>query len=153
MLFHYIEKMKSQPQSSRNNATKQFAPQLVSALKQMNNCGVVHRDLTLRNIFLQEVVNDQGGGVRHVIKIADFGLATIDDNTLLKRGTALYMPPEVSEHAGMTVKNANVVDIHATGVILYTLLTSGYQLPLKPKLESTSSEPGLIPKSAYQEFG
>ena len=54
------------------------------------------------------------------------------------------MPPEVSEHAGMTVKNANVVDIHATGVILYTLLTSGYQLPLKPKLESTSSEPGLI---------
>ena len=47
-LFHYIEKMKSQPQSSRNNATKQFAPQLVSALKQMNNCGVVHRDLTLR---------------------------------------------------------------------------------------------------------
>lgn len=56
----------------------------------MHGKGVVHRDLKLENILVDEDMN---------LKVADFGFATFRKVHNLKsyRGTMTYMAPEIKE--------------------------------------------------------
>jgi serine/threonine protein kinase len=100
-----------------------YMMQLLDGMVYMHGKNVIHRDLKLGNIFLDQHMN---------LKIADFGLAAqiLYDGERKKTicGTPNYIAPEIlSGKAGHSFE----VDIWAYGVIMYTLLVG------KPPFETT----------------
>lgn len=97
--------------------------QICAALTAVHDAGLVHRDLKPANCFRTGV-----GGVADFIKLLDFGIVHQqvhrDDEPLLTGagavlGTLYYMSPEQS--AGGAIDHR--VDVYATGVLLYQLIT------------------------------
>lgn len=90
-----------------------YMSQLVSGVKHIHNCDIVHRDLKLGNMLLN---NDMQ------LKIADFGLATRVDYEGEKKmtvcGTPNYIAPEVLQKRGHSYE----ADIWALGCVMYALL-------------------------------
>lgn len=93
--------------------TRYFMKQITLGVKYLHDKKIIHRDLKLGNIFL----NDQ-----MEIKLGDFGLATkVDYDGERKRtlcGTPNYIAPEVLTKKGHSYE----VDIWSIGCIMYTLL-------------------------------
>lgn len=73
---------------------------------------VVHRDLKLENILVDDQLN---------LKIVDFGFASYKNIDCLKsyRGTMTYMAPEIKE--GKQYKGTEV-DLFSFGVILFIIV-------------------------------
>ena len=90
-----------------------YIVQLIRALQYLHSHRVIHRDLKLGNLFLNDKME---------LKVGDFGLATkLDFEGERKKtvcGTLNYIAPEVLYGAGHSYE----VDIWAIGVIIYTLL-------------------------------
>ena len=89
---------------------------------------IVHRDLKPEN-FMITISNEKA-----IIKLIDFGMSTfIKEGELLNEylGTPQYAAPEIVSHIPYNEK----VDIWATGVILFNMLT-GYE-PFKGESRST----------------
>jgi serine/threonine-protein kinase len=131
--------------------------QIASALVAAHERNFVHRDLKPENIML--TVQD---GVSDFVKVLDFGLAALIDDSKgarltaqgLRVGTPLFMAPEYiegtqSDHRG---------DLYALGVVMYMLvvgkapfLGSGYKLltravteiPIPPSEQPSGCEPWL----------
>ncbi|XP_018395817.1 PREDICTED: hormonally up-regulated neu tumor-associated kinase-like [Cyphomyrmex costatus] len=84
--------IKEQPAGKLDeNTARLYARQLVAALKHMHSKGVVHRDLKMENIVLQDERKEQ-------IKIVDFGLSNIyasDDPLRTHCGSPEYAAPEL----------------------------------------------------------
>jgi serine/threonine protein kinase len=78
----------------------------------MHNKRVVHRDLKLENILIDDQLN---------LKVADFGFACYKSIDTLKsyRGTMTYMAPEIKE--GKQYKGTEV-DVFSIGVILFIIV-------------------------------
>lgn len=94
---------------------KETLKQIVVAIKYCHENNIVHRDLKPENILYQSPNDDS------IIKIADFGLATmLKSNQLLTVacGTPGYVAPEVLK--GLAY--GKEVDMWSIGVILYILL-------------------------------
>jgi polo-like kinase 1 len=91
-----------------------YLMQLVPALKHLHGHRVIHRDLKLGNLFLNDKME---------IKIGDFGLATKVEFEGEKKkticGTPNYIAPEVLDGK---CGHSYEVDTWSLGVIIYTLL-------------------------------
>lgn len=106
---------------------KYYMVQILGAINFMHRRRVIHRDLKLGNIFLDEKMH---------VKIGDFGLATVLDKPTDRRvticGTPNYIAPEVL--AGKSRGHSFEVDIWSAGVILFTMVTG------KPPFQSKDVE-------------
>ncbi|XP_074521600.1 serine/threonine-protein kinase PLK1 [Halichoeres trimaculatus] len=99
-----------------------YMSQLLKGVQYLHNNRVIHRDLKLGNIFLNDDME---------VKIGDFGLATkIEFDGERKKtlcGTPNYIAPEVLCKKGHSYE----VDVWSLGCILYTLLVG------KPPFETS----------------
>lgn len=114
-----IKKLKAEGAFEEDVARRYFQ-QLIVGLDYCHGQGIAHRDLKPQNLLLDS--NDN-------IKIADFGLANVQDanaNTVLMTacGSPQYVAPEVLNESGY---NGHLADVWSCGIILYYLLSG--QLP------------------------
>jgi len=94
------------------DAGRYFLTQMLDVLGYMQSKNVVHRDLKLENILVDDQIN---------LKVADFGFATYKKINKLKsyRGTMTYMAPEIKEGKQY---DGRQIDIFSTGVILFIIV-------------------------------
>jgi len=101
--------------------------QVCNGLGYAHRRGVVHRDIKPANIML-----GKDGGV----KIFDFGIAHIGDNSVTKTGqivgTLSYMSPEQVNGKPVDIRT----DLFSTGVVLYQLFTN--HLPFEGESTATT---------------
>ncbi len=117
--------------------------QVASALKASGQAGIVHRDIKPENILVTK---------KGEIKVADFGLAQLDestkDNKGVTMGTPLYMSPEQVSGRELDPRS----DVYSFGVTAYQLLCG--ETPFKgnsaiaiAKQHLTTSPPPLKEKN------
>mmetsp|Transcript_18503 Transcript_18503/g.25576 ORF Transcript_18503/g.25576 Transcript_18503/m.25576 type:complete len:180 (+) Transcript_18503:302-841(+) len=98
--------------SMGENVGRYFMNQLLETVEYMHNKQVVHRDLKLENILVDEDMN---------LKVADFGFACYKNINKLSsyRGTMTYMAPEIKEGKQY---DGTQVDVFSMGVILFIIV-------------------------------
>ncbi len=113
--------------------------QVLSALACAHQNGVVHRDLSARNVML-----DQHGAAR----VSDFGVAqALGDQTLTRTGEMLgsvsYMSPEQAQGKD----SGPATDLYAAGVLLFEMLTGRLPFtgdtPVQVALKHIQEQPPL----------
>lgn len=94
------------------DAGRFFLHQMLDSVEFMHSRRVVHRDLKLENILIDDDLN---------LKLADFGFACYKNIDALQsyRGTMTYMAPEIKE--GKQYKGTQV-DMFSIGVILFIIV-------------------------------
>ena len=113
-----------------------YMEQILSAVYYMHSMNIVHRDLKLENMLLDNANS-------HRIKIVDFGTAIeINNGKSLTQmiGTINYIAPEIFKR-----KYNEKCDIWSCGVIMYILLTG--KLPFHGKSKKSTID--LIIKGSY----
>lgn len=90
--------------------------QIIDAVKYCHKKGIVHRDIKLENILIDENMN---------IKLTDFGLSVLkrqNEYFYDEVGTPRYTAPEILSGEGYNES----VDVWGIGIILFLLLTGKY---------------------------
>ncbi|XP_033255775.1 serine/threonine-protein kinase polo-like isoform X1 [Drosophila miranda] len=111
--------------------------QIIQGVKYLHDNRIIHRDLKLGNLFLNDMLH---------VKIGDFGLATrIEYEGERKKtlcGTPNYIAPEILTKKGHSFE----VDIWSIGCVMYTLLVGQHPFETKT-LKDTYSK---IKKCEYR---
>eukprot|EP01064_Diplonema_japonicum_P036622 TRINITY_DN8301_c0_g1_i1.p1 TRINITY_DN8301_c0_g1~~TRINITY_DN8301_c0_g1_i1.p1 ORF type:complete len:540 (+),score=152.10 TRINITY_DN8301_c0_g1_i1:52-1620(+) len=88
--------------------------QICMALKHLHDSHILHRDLKTANIFLTS---------KNVVKLGDFGISTVLNNTMAVAytvcGTPYYFSPEICQNKPYGSKS----DVWALGIVLYEMAT------------------------------
>ena len=109
-----------------------FITQLCHAISLMHQMGYCHLDIKLENILLDEYFN---------VKVGDLGSSVWVQDTWgysnLKRGTRLYLPPEIENLEENQTFDAYSADIYTLGVWLFLLLTG--EFPSQQWLDDSES--------------
>ncbi|MFO0747307.1 MAG: serine/threonine-protein kinase [Myxococcota bacterium] len=98
-----------------------IAGQVLAALADAHDVGIVHRDIKPSNIMLVPGVDDDGLAIEDV-KVFDFGIATLRSDSRVEGelcGTAEYMSPEQAQGAAIDAR----ADLYSVGVLLYDMLS------------------------------
>ena len=99
------------------NQVKSIITQTIEALTYCHEKGIVHRDIKLENVLIDNKMN---------VKLTDFGLCAIKetqfDTFKTHLGTIRYSAPELIKGQGYN----DSVDVWGIGVILFMLLTGDY---------------------------
>ena len=125
--------------------------QVCSALAYSHARGVVHRDIKPGNIMMSS------NGADAQVKIADFGIARLENSSMTQVGTLIgtpsYMAPEQFRGEPVDAR----ADIWAAGVMLYQLLTGekpfegGFSAVMHKALHTEPPPPsqlsGIVPRS------
>ena len=101
------------PQGLPHELAQQWFLALARAVGYLHDHGIVHRDLKPANIFIES----------GIVKVGDYGLCKFISGSQRNAqtqsvGTVHYMAPEIS-----TGNYNRQIDIYATGIILYEMLT------------------------------
>jgi serine/threonine protein kinase len=88
--------------------------QCISSLKYIHNNNIIHRNITLTNIFMSE---------NKIIKLGDFRFSFLSNNERVKNKEGeLYKSPETKKSNNFDKKS----DIYAMGVVFYKLCHFGF---------------------------
>jgi len=116
-LFHWVEKA-PMPGTDRERIIHPIVVQVFSAVKDLHELGIAHRDISLENILLTT------GPTGPQIKLIDFGMATLSQRCSEEvRGKQAYQAPEMHTDAEY---DAFLADNFAAGVVLYAMALSDY---------------------------
>ena len=104
--------------------------QILQALRNAHESGIVHRDIKPQNILVQSseeagLLEVPGGKDMPYIKLADFGIALLPDDDLMKMknkgvGTVHYVSPEQASGGHIDHRS----DLYSLGVVMYEMATS-----------------------------
>ena len=95
---------------------------LLTALKNLHEVGVLHRDVKPENLLIKCSEKSPG---KFSLKLIDFGIASnITDSVRKVCGTPGYVAPEVF-HANEKGAYNEKCDIFSAGIIFYELLNKG----------------------------
>lgn len=114
-----------------------FALQICNALKYIHDLDYAHLDIKLENILVDEYFN---------MKVADLGssFSTSETDGFInrKRGTLLYMAPEVANFKQGQKYDAKAADIYSLGITLFVMITGEFPTPqeIKSNLSTVDSE-------------
>jgi eukaryotic-like serine/threonine-protein kinase len=133
--------------------------QIAAALGATHAIGIIHRDVTPRNVMVIE-------GATDAVKLIDFGLAKVDTAQLASVapgheieheqritgtgavfGTIAYLAPEVAR--GMDLLSARA-DLYALGLVLYEMLTGKHPFDTTDAVELFKRHAGTRPPSFAQ---
>lgn len=109
--------------------------QMVHATSFIHSQSYAHLDLKLENILLDSHFN---------VKVADLGAAVYigksKGKTYYRRGTILYMAPEVLELQSGDTFDALCADVYSLGIWLYVMLVGEFPNPRKPVNWSSTND-------------
>lgn len=97
----------------RENLAKYLFLQIIDGLRYMHSKGILHRDVKLDNLLLDETGK---------VKICDFGVSRfVSPGQLMTEqcGTPAYIAPEILKGRGYT---GYAIDVWSAGVVLYAML-------------------------------
>jgi serine/threonine-protein kinase len=92
--------------------------QILSGLAHAHELGIIHRDIKPANLVLSQKV-----GLGDHVKILDFGLARLGQDSSLTTGVVVGTPSYMAPEQIRGQKIDTRVDLYACGVVLFELLT------------------------------